>query len=141
MSPRIVLDTNVLIAALRSRNGASFQILQRVGRGQFDIILSVPLVLEYEDVAKRIARSVGLLFSDIEDILDYLCHVGELREVFFLWRPFLKDPLDDMVLEAAVESGCDYIVSHNVKDFVGVEMFGLEVLRPGAFLRKLEELS
>jgi len=141
MNTRVVLDTNVLIAALRSRSGASFQILQRIGRGQFDLVLSVPLVFEYEEVAKRTARSVGLLFSDIEDILDYMCHVGEHREVFFLWRPFLKDPLDDMVLEAAVESGCDYIVTHNIKDFAGVEQFGLEVLRPGAFLRKLEELS
>ena len=141
MSPRVVLDTNVLIAALRSRNGASFQIFKRIGQGQFDIILTVPLVLEYEDVSKRITRSVGLRYSDIEDILDYLCHVGELREVFFLWRPFLKDPQDDMILEAAVESGCDFIVTHNVNDFAGVDQFGLEVLRPGAFLRKLEELS
>ena len=141
MKPRVVLDTNVLIAALRSRNGASFQILKRIGRGQFDIILTVPLVLEYEDVAKRAARSAGLLHSDVDDILDYLCRVGEHREIFFLWRPFLKDPMDDMVLEAAVESECDFVVTHNVKDFAGVEQFGLEVLRPGAFLRKLEDMS
>ena len=141
MRPRVVLDTNVLIAALRSRNGASFQILKRIGRGQFEIILSVPLILEYEDVAKRIARSVGLRYSDIEDILDYMCHIGERREIFFLWRPYLKDPLDDMILEAAVESSCDFIVTHNVKDFAGVEQFGLKVLRPGAFLRKLEDSS
>ena len=141
MKPRVVLDTNVLIAALRSRNGAYFQILKRIGRGQFDIILTVPLVLEYEDVAKRTARSAGLLHSDVDDILDYLCRVGELRDIFFLWRPFLKDPLDDMVLEAAVESECDFIVTHNVKDFAGIEQFGMEVLRPGAFLRKLEDMS
>ena len=141
MKPRVVLDTNVLIAALRSRNGASFQVLERIGRGQFEIILTVPLVLEYEDVAKRTAQSAGLLHSDVDDILDYMCHMGELRDIFFLWRPFLKDPLDDMVLEAAVEGACDFIVTHNIKDFAGVEQFGLEVLRPGAFLRKLEELS
>ena len=141
MKPRVVLDTNVLIAVLRSRNGASFQVLERVGRGLFEIILTVPLVLEYEDVAKRKARSAGLLHSDVDDILDYMCHVGELRDIFFLWRPFLKDPLDDMVLEAAVEGHCDFILTHNVKDFAGVEQFGLEVLRPGAFLSKLEDLS
>ena len=73
MNPRVVLDTNLLIAALGSRNGASFQILRRIGRGQFELILSVPLVLEYEDVAKRTARPIGLRFSDLEDILDYLC--------------------------------------------------------------------
>ncbi len=139
MKPRLVLDTNVLISALRSRNGASFEVLSRVGRGQFDIVLSVPLVLEYEEVAKRLARSLGLKNAVVDDILDYLCQVGMLRGIFFLWRPFLKDPLDDMVLEAAVEGECDFIVTHNVKDFVGVEKFGLEVLRPGEFLRRLEE--
>lgn len=139
MKPRLVLDTNVLISALRSRNGASFEVLSRVGRGQFDIVLSVPLVLEYEEVAKRLARSLGLKNAVVDDILDYLCQVGILRGIFFLWRPFLKDPLDDMVLEAAVEGECDFIVTHNVKDFGGVEKFGLEVLRPGEFLRRLEE--
>lgn len=138
MKPRIVLDTNLFISALRSRNGDSFQVLKLVGLGQFDLMLSVPLILECEDVSKRSSRSLGLRHSDIEDILDYLCHAGELREIFFLWRPFLKDPKDDMVLEAAVESGSDFIVTHNIKDFVGVEKFGLEAIRPGAFLRKLE---
>jgi len=141
MKPRIVLDTNVLISALRSRNGASFQVLEKVGRDFFDIVLSVPLVLEYEDVAKRTTRAIGLKHADIDDILDYLCRVAVLRGIFFLWRPFLKDPCDDMVLEVAVEGDCDFIVTHNVKDFAGVEKFGLEVLRPGEFLRRLEELK
>lgn len=138
MKLRVVLDTNVIVAGLRSRNGASFQVLKRVGRGQFDLILSVPMVLEYEDAAKRNARSVGLLVADVDDILDYMCHVGEHREIYFLWRPFLRDPSDDMILEAAVEGGCEFIVTHNVKDFEGIERFGLEVLTPGAFLWKLE---
>ncbi len=137
MKKKIVLDTNVLIAALRSRKGASFQVLKLIGRGQFDIVLSVPLFLEYEDVAKRTSRAVGLRHSDIDDILDYLCSVGQHREIFFLWRPFLKDPMDDMVLEVAVESNCDYIVTHNIKDFGGIEKFGIEAIRPGKFLRKL----
>ncbi len=137
MKKKIVLDTNVLIAALRSQKGASFQILKLIGRGQFDIVLSVPLFLEYEDVAKRTSRAVGLRHSDIEDILDYFCSVGEHREIFFLWRPFLKDPMDDMVLEVAVESSCDYIITHNIKDFGGIQKFGVEAIRPGEFLRKL----
>ena len=69
----------------------------------------------------------------------YSCRVGQVREIFFLWRPFLKDPLDDMILEVAAESECDFIVTHNIKDFAGVDQFGLEVLRPAAFLRRLEE--
>jgi putative PIN family toxin of toxin-antitoxin system len=138
MKPRIVIDTNVLIAALRSRNGASYQVIKRIGQGLFDLVLSVPLVLEYEDVAKRSSRSIGLRHSDVDDILDYLCQIGEHREIFFLWRPFLKDPKDDMVLEVAVESRSDFIVTHNIKDFGGIGKFGLEAIRPGAFLRKLE---
>lgn len=138
MKPRIVMDTNVFISALRSRNGASFKLLEMVGTGRFDLILSVPLFLEYEDVSKRQSRSLGLRHSDIDDILDYLCSAGELREIFFLWRPYLKDPLNDMVLEAAVESGCGYIVTHNIKDFAGVGRFGVKAIRPGAFLRELE---
>ena len=139
MKPKIVLDTNVLVSALRSRNGASFQIFKRIGQGEFDIVLSVPLVMEYEDVAKRMSRAIGLRHAEIDAIIDYMCHVGDLRGIFFLWRPFLKDPLDDMVLEAAFEGDCDFIITHNIRDFEGIEKFGLRALRPGAFLRRLEE--
>lgn len=141
MLPRIVIDTNVIIAALRSNSGASFRLLSLVGTGKFDLTISVPLVMEYEDVAKRLARSFGLLHRDIDDILDFLCQVGEQRQIHFLWRPFLKDPKDDMVLELAVEAGCDYIVTFNGRDFVGVDQFGLRVIPPKEFLRIIGELS
>ena len=141
MKPRIVLDTNVLISALRSRNGASFRLL-RIGRQErFKLFVSVPLVLEYECTAKRQSRSLGLLHSDIDDILDYLCQVSEHREIFFLWRPFLKDPKDDMVLELAVESEVDFIVTHNLRDFVGIDQFGISAITPHEFLRKIGEIS
>lgn len=136
---RVVLDTNVLISAMRSRHGASYRVLRLVGLGRFEIIVSVPLVLEYEAVAKRLAQAVGLSHDDIDVILDYLCSVADRRGIFFLWRPVLKDPRDDMVLEVAVEAGCDHIVTHNVRDFVGAEVFGISVVTPGAFLRSLEE--
>lgn len=139
MRPKIVLDTSVLIAALGSRNGASHRILQMVGRGRFGIALSVPLVLEYEEVAQRLAGTVGLGHGDIDVVLDYLCSVADRRGIFFLWRPVLKDPRDDMVLEVAVEAGCGHIVTHNVRDFTGAETFGISVVTPGAFLRALEE--
>jgi putative PIN family toxin of toxin-antitoxin system len=141
MKPRVVLDTNVLVAALRSRLGASFRVLELVGRGRFEIVVSVPLVLEYEQTALRIARSVGLKRGDIETILDYLCHVADRREVFFLWRPALKDPLDEMVLEVAVEGRCEFIVTHNLRDFVGAEKFGIRAVTPRTFLRLLEDRS
>ena len=133
---KVVLDTNVLVAALRSSAGASFALLQQVGPyAPFQLALSVPLVLEYESVLRR---RTGLAPDDIEQVVDYLCSVGDPREIHFLWRPFLKDPSDEMVLEVAVEAGADVIVTHNVRDFKGVEKaFGVRILRPKQLLREL----
>lgn len=139
MVQRAVLDTSVLVSGLRSRRGASFKVLSLIGTGKFEISISVPLVFEYEDAAKRVARSVGLRHRDIDDILDYICRVAEHRRIFFLWRPYLRDPADDMVLELAVESRSSYIVTHNIGDFHGSERFGVQVIRPGEFLRKIGE--
>jgi predicted nucleic acid-binding protein len=134
----IVIDTNVIFAALRSRLGASHLLLREIGANPaFTIHLSVPLVLEYEEVARRSARTLGLTYQDIGDILDYLCSVAGLHDVFFLWRPFLPDPEDDMLLELAVEAGCNRLITHNLKDFKGVEQFGVAAVRPSAFLSEL----
>jgi putative PIN family toxin of toxin-antitoxin system len=137
MTPRVVIDTSVLIAGLRSALGASYQILQGLGRAEFTVSVSVPLVLEYESVAKRQARELGLTFDDIDDVLDYVCSIAEPREIFYLWRPFLSDPRDDLVLELAVEANAGFILTHNLRDFAGAEQFGVEALSPGAFLRYL----
>ena len=139
MIPRIVLDTNVIIAALRSNRGASFKLLSLAGTGKYELTISVPLILEYEDVAKRQSCAIGLSHKYIDDIVDYLCQVGDCRPVYFLWRPFLKDPEDDMVLELAVEATCDYIVTFNVRDFAGVEQFGLTVIQPKELLAIIGE--
>ncbi len=138
-TPKIVLDTNVLVSGLRSRLGASFRVLELVGRGKFEITLSVPLVLEYESATKSASRSIGLRHSEIDDILDYLCMVGSHREIYYLWRPFLPDPMDDMVLELAVESESDFIVTHNTRHFEGVGRFGIRAITPQDFLRRIGE--
>ncbi len=135
---RAVIDTNVLVAALRSRRGASFQLLNRIGSGEFRICLSVPLALEYEDAGKRAAREAGLTAADVDDVVDYLCSVADLREIHFLWRPFLRDPNDDHLLELAVESGSRRIITFNIRDFTGSERFGVKALTPRQFLAKLE---
>jgi putative PIN family toxin of toxin-antitoxin system len=133
-----VLDTNVFYAALRSQQGASHRLLQEVGRSKaFRIHLSVPLVLEYEEVAKRHSRALGLAHQDIDDIIDYLCSVAGLHSIFYLWRPYLPDPEDDMLLELAVEAGCDRIVTFNQRDFFGSDQFGVRVVTPHAFLREI----
>ncbi len=139
MGQRVVIDTNVFISALRSSRGASHKLLMLVGGRRFEIALSVPLVVEYEGAAKRMADATGLDDADVDDIIDYLCSVASLHEIHFLWRPVLRDPRDDHVLELAVEAGCDAIVTHNVDDFDGCEGFGIEAVRPGELLRRIGE--
>lgn len=131
----MVVDTSVLISGIRSRRGASFQVLSRIGTGVFYVAVSVPLVLEYEDALLRHAAASQLTPGDIRDLVDYVCSVATQQEIFFLWRPLLKDPNDDMVAELAVAAGCDAVVTHNVRDFSGIEKFDLAVLTPGAFLK------
>ena len=138
---QVVLDSNVFLTALRSRRGASFKLLSLVGKGKFEINLSVPLVLEYEEVAKRERWPGKPKRSAIDAILDYICQQGRQRNVYFLWRPLLRDPDDDMVLELAVTAGCDYIVTYNKRDFVGAERFGIRIATPREFLKVLGELS
>lgn len=99
------------------------------------------MVLEYEEVAKRQRGETGLLDEDVDDILDYLCLASNRHEIFFLWRPYLRDPEDDMLLELAVDAQCDTIVTFNVRDFRGVHQFGLRALRPQEFLTEIGELS
>lgn len=135
---RVVLDTNVLVAALRSRRGASFAVLSAVGTGTFEIALTVPLVLEYESVLLR-PGLVPSSHSDIGAILDYLCSVGHHQTVHYLWRPKLRDAKDDMVLEAAAAAGCRAIVTHNVRDFAQAESVRVVALSPGDFLHQLRD--
>ena len=132
----IVLDTNVLVSALHSSNGASYKLLSLIDNGDFLLNLSVPLFLEYETVTMRDCLKLPLKKADILDILNYLAKVSNKREIFFLWRPYLKDPKDDLVLEVAVESQSKVIVSYNKKDFVGVDKLGIKVLTPKEFLQK-----
>jgi putative PIN family toxin of toxin-antitoxin system len=142
MPLQIVIDTNVLISALRSQQGASFRLLSLICESSlFDINISVPLILEYEDVTKRYLKEMGLTQKDVSDIIDYLCSVGNRRRIYFLWRPLLKDPKDDMILELAVEAQCDYIISFNKRDFVGIQQFDLQALTPQEFIKIIGEIS
>jgi len=136
---RVVLDSNVLVAALRSRRGASFAVLEALRAGQFEIALSVPLVLEYEAVLLRHARELGLLPGEAVGVVDYLCAVGRWQEIHYLWRPRLTDPGDEFVLELAVAAECRSVVTHNVRDFTQAHMFNIQVLTPAEFLRALRE--
>jgi putative PIN family toxin of toxin-antitoxin system len=134
---QIVIDTNVFVAALLSQKGASYRLMMLVDSGLFTINLSVPLVVEYEDAAQRILAQTRLSEADLSNILDYICKVGNRQRIYYLWRPFLRDPRDDMVLELAIAAGCEFIVTFNRKEFAGVDIFGIEAVTPKEFLQEI----
>ena len=140
MKPQVVLDTNILFAALRSRRGAAFRLVSFLRTGPFEINVSVPLILEYEEVLLQHRHTFGLTATDIADFLDFVCTKANLHEVFFLWRPTLDDPDDEMILELAVKARCRYIVTYNTRNFRGAERFGIEIVTPKVFLEILEAL-
>ena len=139
--PQIVIDTNVFVSSLRSSRGASHRLLRLIDSGEFEINISVPLVLEYEDAGKRMVDEIALREEEIDDVIDYICKVANHHKIYYLWRPFLRDPKDDMVLELAVSGECEIIVTYNVKDFDGVEEFGLQVMTAKEFLEHIGELK
>lgn len=137
---RIVFDTNVIVAALRSKRGTSYRLLMLLDNdSRFEISLSVSLAFEYEEVLKRQKGKVQLSYDDVDDFVDYICSKATLRNIFYLWRPALRDPDDDFVLELAIESKAEFIVTFNIKDFRGADNFGVKVIRPSEFLRMIEE--
>lgn len=134
---QIVIDTNVLYAGLRSRQGWSFKLLSLVSSGRFEINLSVPLVMEYEGVLFRQIDDLPVSRRVVEDVIDFHCKVARRHKIFFLWRPHLPDPDDELVLELAVKARCHFIVTYNKSDFVGVEAFGIQAVEPGEFLQQI----
>lgn len=141
MSKRqIVADTNVFVTALRSQFGASYKLLSLIDKDVYELNLSVPLALEYEAVAKRMLDEIALSEKEIDDILDFVVSKSNHWQIFYLWRPQLKDPGDDMILELAVTASCNYIITYNVKDFKGIENFGIQAITPKDFLELIGEL-
>ena len=130
---RCVLDTNVVVAALRSPSGASAELLRAALRGEFRLVLSVAMVLEYEAVCcdPRQRIESGLQEEQVRMVVDTLCDIGEYSEPRYQWRPQLRDPNDEMVLEAAINGKADALVTFNRKDFGTVpERFGNLTLSP-----------
>lgn len=132
---QIIFDTNVLLSALKSSRGASYRVLSQVDRGLFQVHVSAPLVAEYEAVLKR--GHLALAPQQIDDVVDYLCACAVHHKIFYLWRPALKDPDDDFVLELAVKANAA-IVTWNVADFKRAASFGIAVMTPADLLQQLE---
>jgi predicted nucleic acid-binding protein len=135
---RVVVDTNVLVSALKSRLGWSFEVLRLMGTGRFAHVVTVPLMIEYADVLGR-SGMVPVDQRFIEDVLDFVATSAVRRKVHFLWRPRLTDAKDDMVLEAAVNGQCRYIVTHNVRDFSLGGALGIQAITPAQFMQQLQE--
>ena len=135
MSPhRVVIDTNILYAGLFSSTGASFQLLRLVRSGQVIPCLSVTLAMEHEAVLSARRQELYITKEQLDGFLGYFVACAEWIKVFYLWRPGLRDPGDDMVLETAVAARVNFIVTHNIKDFTGAESFGIRVVTPGWFI-------
>ncbi len=136
-----MLDTDVVVAALRSPGGASAALLKEARRGRVTLIMSVPLAIQYEAVCRRAEHWVaaGLTADEVELFLDAVIAMAEAVETHFLWRPQLHDPGDEMVLEAAVNGRAEALVTFNVRDFgLAPARFGVRLLLPR---EALEEMS
>jgi len=146
MIMKIVIDTNVLLSSLFSKNGASHKLVlwsiaqYQTHHKKYNVI-SNTLITEYEDVLtrdKNIKKFKNLSLNDINEFIDGICLISNHQKINFLWRPFLRDSNDDMVLEVAFNSKADYIVTHNIKDFKGVkDNFHIEVITPKDFLIRI----
>ncbi len=130
--PRIIVDTNILVAATRNRNGPSFALMQLVRAHNILMCCSPALFLEYEDVLQRPEQRAasGLRVKDVDAILNELAALLEPVLTHYQWRPQLRDPADEMVLEAAANARVHALVTYNLRDFAPAKRFGIPVLTP-----------
>ena len=137
---RIVLDTSVVVAGLRTSLGAANAVLRLVGQRRLILLATPPLFLEYEDVLKRPEHRLvhGLEPEQVDALLAELAALIEPVELHFRWRPQVRDPGDEMVLEAAINGDADALVTYNVADFaVAADRFGIPILRPADVLKRM----
>ena len=135
---RVVFDTSVLVAAMRSQQGASYALVSAIPTPAFQPCLSVGLYAEWQEVLTRAENlTPGSSAKDALQFLRYLASQSHLQEIHFLWRPVLPDPDDDLVLELAFAANCRHIVTHNVKDFRGSEQLGIVAVTPREFLKQI----
>lgn len=139
---QVVIDTSVIISAIRSKRGASYKLLLTLGQNpNWQSNLSTALLLEYEEKINEQAPEFGYTKDDIENFLDFLCSEANEPAIYFRWRPFLKDADDEMVLDLAIAANADYIITYNLRDFRNVERFNIKAITPYEFLQILGEIE
>jgi putative PIN family toxin of toxin-antitoxin system len=139
---KLILDTDVVVAAMRSPSGASAEIIRLARRGRVTLMVSVALALEYEAVCKRTEHQVAaeLNEKEVNVFVDTIISLAEPVTMHFLWRPQLRDPCDEMVLEAAINGELDALVTFNSKDFGDVPgHFGLELSLPREVIMRMKQ--
>jgi putative PIN family toxin of toxin-antitoxin system len=135
----VVIDTNVFVAGVRSRQGASFAILELALTGKIDFAVSVSLAAEYEDVLVRHLKYTSFSAQEMNMFIDVIYFAAKFTEVHYLWRPFLRDSDDDHILELAVAARSKYIITYNLKDFEGIGTFGIKAITPAEYLKTIGE--
>ena len=138
---QIVLDTNVLLAGLRSNRGASYKLLTILNDSRWQLNISTALVFEQEEILKRKQEELNLTLSDLDSVIGTICAIANRRNIFYLWRPVARDPGDDLLIDLAVECQADFIITYNKKDLQPAEKFGIEVITPKEFLQQVGEIT
>ena len=134
---RVVLDTNVVVAGLRSRSGASHELLRRLSKRRIQAVVTVALLLEYEEALERERSALGLSAREVVAVVDALAALCLHAAQGPSGRPRLADPDDELVVDAAIAGGAALVVTHNTRHFRGVEAFGLRALTPRRLLEEL----
>ncbi len=138
---RVVFDTSLMVAAARSRAGASYALVRMIPSPRFQICLSVALFLEWKAVLTRPENlPAGQTRDEVLRALNALASATHRQRIHYAWRPFLRDPDDDFVFELALAARCHFIVTHNVRDSEGTRDFGVAAIRPAAFLQGIKNL-
>ncbi|MGQ0542769.1 MAG: putative toxin-antitoxin system toxin component, PIN family [Blastocatellia bacterium] len=136
---QIVIDTNVLVAAFRSKRGAANQLILSLDDERFEIAISTPLLFEYEDVLKRPEMSQFLSHEEVDGAIESLRLIANEYAIFFLWRMLAVDPDDAFILELAIRSNAKYIITYNPKDFASAADFGITLVTSRDFLALMEK--
>lgn len=136
---RAVIDTNVVVAAVRSDTGASYELLRLFREGCWQLVLSNTLLGEYHEILHRQTDELGLPHTDIDEFLDGVCRLSERYVLRTPWQPAASDPDDEAIVQLAREARVLYLVTHNVRDVTAAERFGVRVIRPAEFLNLVRQ--